>query len=59
MVSYILPILLLALLIGVSLSIGYICLELIVRMISRGLSRELATRGPAKISSYRIRTVAK
>ena len=59
MAAYILPILLIALLIGVSLCIGYICLELIGRMISRGLGRELATRGPAKISSYRIRTVEK
>jgi hypothetical protein len=49
MASYILPILFIAALIGLSLCIGYLCLEFVVRMISRGLSEELVTKRSAKI----------
>lgn len=42
MVDLLLPIILLAVLIGLSVAIGYICLEFVVRMIGRGLGVNFA-----------------
>jgi hypothetical protein len=52
MVAYILLMLIIGILIGITLGIGYLCLEFVVRLIGRGLGAEAPTENARRRSSF-------
>lgn len=52
MVAYVLLILIIGVAIGITLGIGYLCLEFVVRMIGRGLGAQAPTESARRRSMF-------